>query len=51
MRIRAFMEAKKAHINQNKRIPNAFLRQKGTKITTYNIVLTGIKYTSVVIQR
>jgi group II intron reverse transcriptase/maturase len=31
MRIRAFMESKKAHINQNKKIPNAFLRKKGLK--------------------
>ena len=31
MRIRAFMESKKAHLNQNKRIPNALLRQKGLK--------------------
>jgi len=31
MRIRAFMESKKAHVNQNKRIPNALLRQKGLK--------------------
>ena len=29
MRIRAFMEGKKALINQNKRIPTALLRQKG----------------------
>jgi len=31
MRIRAFMEGKKAHYNQNKRIPSALLRQKGLK--------------------
>ena len=31
MRIRAYMEKGKAHYNQNKRIPNALLRQKGLK--------------------
>ena len=31
MRIRSFMEGKKALINQNKRIPTAILRQKGLK--------------------
>ena len=31
MRIRAFMESKKALVNQNKRIPTALLRQKGLK--------------------
>jgi len=29
MRLRAFMEGKKAHYNQNRRIPSALLKQKG----------------------